>query len=659
MDDNYENNNKIQQAFDFSENEQTLLSDINGLGVALDNDFYEIQATEGSLDIFVELTFNHNEGNLDLFLFDSTGNEIASSNSLDDNEIIDFTVDKAGTYYIQVTSGDGTFSGNTYDLFWDDVIAENTFRTINGLNNNLQNPEFGSATEKGTRYTQLLRLGPQAYEDGLSEPRGAGLTTPLELPSARAVSNAIADQGEESIVNDFKLSDWFWQWGQFIDHDISLTEADTSGDSFPIPVPTGDPDFDSSGTGTQTIPLTRSIFDPATGTTNPREQINEITAFLDGSMVYGSDEATADFLRAKNGTGKLATSIGLNGEILLPTDSDGFLAGDIRVNEQLGLISVHTLFVREHNRLADKITDVLDNGNGSKADKLNELFEESGLSRGDFIYESARRLVGAEIQTITYNEFLPFLLGKNVLDKYTGYDETVDPGIFTEFSTGVFRFGHTMLSPQLLQVEDDGSYEAVALRDAFFQPGKIMEDGVDSLLKGLESQQPQEVDNLLIDDVRNFLRVSPENVFFFDLASLNIQRGRENGIADINTFRNAIGLSPYTDFDELTGGDSELAAKFASVYDSIDDVDLWIGGLAEQDVNGGVVGETISAIIIEQFSNLRDGDRFYFENDQYFQELKGILDQNIDNVSLANIIEDNSDVKIVGSAFTVNNPIVV
>ncbi|WP_094674510.1 peroxidase family protein [Hydrocoleum sp. CS-953] len=659
MDDNYENNNSIQQAFDFSENEQTLLSNINGLGVALDNDFYEIEATEGSLDIFVELTFNHNEGNLDLFLFDSTGNEIASSNSLDDNEIIDFTVDKAGTYYIQVTSGDGTFSGNTYDLFWDDVIAENTFRTINGLNNNLQNPEFGSATEKGTRYTQLLRLGPEAYQDELSEPRGGGLTTPLELPSAREVSNAIADQGEQSIANDFKLSDWFWQWGQFIDHDISLTEADTSGDSFPIPVPTGDPDFDPFGTGTQTIPLTRSIFDPATGTTNPREQINEITAFLDGSMVYGSDEATALSLRANDGTGKLATSIGPDGEILLPTDSDGnFLAGDIRVNEQLGLISVHTLFVREHNRLAQKTADVLDNGKGRKANKLNELFEESGLSRGDFIYESARRLVGAEIQTITYNEFLPFLLGKNVLDKYTGYDETVDPGIFTEFSTGVFRFGHTMLSPQLLQVEEDGSYEAVALRDAFFQPGKIMEDGVDSLLKGLESQQAQEVDNLLIDDVRNFLFGRP-GAGGFDLASLNIQRGRENGVADINTFRNAIGLSPYTDFDELTGGDSELAAKFASVYDSIDDVDLWIGGLAEQDVNGGVVGETISAIIIEQFSNLRDGDRFYFENDQYLKELKGILDKNIDKVSLANIIEDNSDVQIVGSAFTVNNPIVV
>ncbi|NES90681.1 peroxidase family protein, partial [Okeania sp. SIO2B9] len=214
------------------------------------------------------------------------------------------------------------------------------------------------------------------------------------------------------------------------------------------------------------------------------------------------------------------------------------------------------------------------------------------------------------------------------------------------------------LSPQLLQVEEDGSYEAVALRDAFFQPSKIMEDGVDSLLKGLESQQAQAVDNFLIDDVRNFL-FGPPGAGGFDLASLNIQRGRENGVADINTVRNAIGLSSYTDFDELTGGNSELAAKFASVYDSIDDVDLWIGGLAEQDINGGVVGETISAIIIKQFTNLRDGDRFYVKNDPYLKELEGIIDKNLDNVSLADIIEDNSDVKIVASAFTVNNPIVV
>ena len=106
------------------------------------------------------------------------------------------------------------------------------------------------------------------------------------------------------------------------------------------------------------------------------------------------------------------------------------------------------------------------------------------LSRGDFVYESARRLVGAKIQNITYKEFLPLLLDDNVIPEYQGYDVTVNPGIFTEFSTGLFRFGHTMLSPQLLKVDGDGNVDSVALRDAFFNPDAIVEGGVDSFLKG-------------------------------------------------------------------------------------------------------------------------------------------------------------------------------
>lgn len=665
MDDIFENNNIFDDAFKLSDDENTLLSDLGGLGVLLDDDFYEIEVTAGSLDLSIDLFFSHANGNIDLFLFDSDENQLSSSTSLTDNESLNFTVDKAGTYFIKVTSGevDGSgnpvFSGNTYDLLWDDVISDTTFRTINGSNNNLTHHEYG---EEGI---QLLRLSDPAYEDGYSEPRGGGIDTPLTLSSARAISNAIADQGNVSIPNSFNLSDWFWQWGQFIDHDIDLTEAGPLGEPFNIAVPTGDPDFDPFFTGTQEIPLTRSIFDPTTGfdpgdgSANPRQQINEITAFIDGSMVYGSTATVANALRANDGTGKMAVSIGTNGEVLLPTDGSGnFMAGDVRVNEQLGLTSVHTLFVREHNRLADKIANILDNGSGSKAKKLDELFEESQLSRGDFIYESARRLVGATIQVITYNEFLPALLGQNTLPDYTGYDDTVNPGIFNEFSTGVFRFGHTMLSPQLLRVENDGSYEAIALRDAFFQPSEIIADGVDSLLKGLDSQKAQEVDHLLIDDVRNFL-FGPPGSGGFDLASLNIQRGRDNGVADINTVRDALGLSTYTTFDELTGGDTALAAKFASVYNSVDDVDLWIGGLAEQEVNGGVVGETISAIVTQQFVNLRDGDRFFYENDEYIKVLQGSVSKKLDKVSLADIIENNSNVDIEGSAFTVNNPIVI
>ncbi len=658
MDDLYENNNTIQQSFDFSQDEQTLLSDLDGQGISLDEDFFEIEATIGSLDLSIDLMFSHANGNLDLFLFDSTGNQIASSTSLTDNEFINFTVAEAGTYYIQVTSGEvdalgePVFSGNTYDLLWDDVISETTFRTFNGLNNNLENPEYG---EEGI---QLLRLSDPAYDDGLSAPRTID-SDGDPLPSARAISNAIAAQDGVSIPNDSRLSDWFWQWGQFIDHDMGLTEGLATNDSFDIEVPLGDPFFDPDGTGTQVIPLNRAIFDPETGIDSPREQINEITAFLDGSMVYGSTQEVADSIRAFDGNGKLLTSVGDNGETLLPTDGAGnFLAGDIRVNEQLGLISVHTLFVREHNRLTDKIARILDRGRGRKSRKLNELFEESQLNRDDFIYESARRLVGAKIQVITYNEFLPLLIGDDTIADYDGYDATVNPGIANEFSSAAFRVGHTMLSPQLLRVEDDGSFEAIALRDAFFDPSAIVADGIDSLLKGLDSQEAQEIDNFIIDDVRNFL-FGPPGAGGFDLVSLNIQRGRDHGIADLNTVRSALNLDPYDDFDELTGGNTELANKFASVYDSIDDVDLWIGGLAEEQANGGVVGETFNAIIADQFTRLRDGDRFYFENDEYLQELKGIVDKNLDDVSLAKIIEANSDVDIAGSAFRVNNPIVV
>src|SRR4029079_6692173 len=100
---------------------------------------------------------------------------------------------------------------------------------------------------------------------------------------------------------------YIYAWGQFIDHDLDLTEPPTTGkESFNITVPAGDPQFDPNSTGAQVIPLSRSRYDATTGISaaNPREQINEITAWLDGSMVYGSDAATAASLRTMTG-GKL------------------------------------------------------------------------------------------------------------------------------------------------------------------------------------------------------------------------------------------------------------------------------------------------------------------------------------------------------------------
>ena len=146
------------------------------------------------------------------------------------------------------------------------------------------------------------------------------------------------------------MSAMVYAWGQFIDHDLDLTLTGTT-ESLPIPVPAGDPSFDPASTGAQVIPMKRSTFDPSTGATTARQQVNSITAWLDGSMVYGSDAGTAASLRTLQG-GRLKTSEGN----LLPTDSNGnFLAGDIRVGENPELTSLQTLFVREHNRLAARL----------------------------------------------------------------------------------------------------------------------------------------------------------------------------------------------------------------------------------------------------------------------------------------------------------------
>ena len=509
------------------------------------------------------------------------------------------------------------------------VAAE--FRSIDGTNNNLSDQNFGAAN------TQLIRLALPAYDNGLSEPRGGGDPNNSSLPSARLVSNEISAQST-SITNSLNASNWIWQWGQFLDHDLDLTPVNTtSPESFNIRVPTGDPFFDPNSTGNQEIALERSVFDP---NSSPRQQINEITAFIDASNIYGSNTTRANQLRGSNGT--LQMGLAQNGETLLTKDINGnFISGDTRANEQIALTATHSLFSREHNRLAGLIKQRLDDG---EIDLVTE-FINSGLTEDNFIYEATRKVVGAQMQKITYEEYLPVLLGENALSTFTGYDENIDPSISNEFSTAAFRVGHTQLSSTLLRLDNDGTVAAegnIALRDAFNNPDELDQFGADALLLGLASANAQEVDTLIIDDVRNFLFGQP-GMGGFDLASLNIQRGREHGIPDINTVRIALGLMPYNNFLELTGGNIELAMAFESVYASIDDVDLWIAGLAESHVNGGLVGETFWTILVDQFKRSRDGDRFFYQIDTEIADIM-LFDPDFDSTTLSNIIKRNSSI---------------
>jgi len=496
--------------------------------------------------------------------------------------------------------------------------------TFNGMGNNPANADWGSIR------VSFLRLSPPAYVDGLMSLAGG------TRPSARSVSNAISAQST-SVVNNRNLTDMVYVFGQFLDHDITRTVA-TTGDKQAIAVPTGDPQFDPSATGKATIPFTRSTFTPNSGesSTGPRQQNNWVTAFIDGSQIYGSDKDRALALRTLSG-GLLKTS---DGNMLpfntlgLENDNDAhfvddtqlFLAGDVRANENPGLASLQTLFVREHNRLA-----------ASYAVTEPRLTDEQ-------LYQKARKTVIAELQWIVYNEYLPALLGTKAMPAYSGYNANVNPGISNEFATAAYRFGHSMLDGEVGRLNNDGTEVtggALELAESFFNPTVFdnslsnHEGDIDPFLKSEVTGRAQEVDVTIDDAVRNFL-FGPPGSGGLDLAALNIQRGRDHGLADYNTMRASFGLPRVTTFAQITT-DTALAAKLKATYGNVDNIDAWVGGLAENHVAGGSLGPLFTKIIADQFTRLRSGDRLYFEA---WMSPEGIA--RIKSTSLSSIIQANT-----------------
>ncbi|MGE4313947.1 MAG: peroxidase family protein [Pseudobdellovibrionaceae bacterium] len=505
--------------------------------------------------------------------------------------------------------GDGGGEAPTGPLFH----AIDAVRNITGEGNNADHATWGMS------HTALMNAMDYAYDDGFSSPHDAN------MPNAREVSNVIFSQSGD-MYSSSGMSNLFWVWGQFIDHDLTLTTGG-QGEAYNIAIPQGDPYFDPYGTGTAEMSLTRSGYMEGTGTdaSNPRLQVNELTSFLDASQVYGSDAEKQAALRDTGGYMK----INADGTLPVQMGSMGpeFLAGDERANENVALTSMHTLFVREHNHWVDVL----------KADNP-EMSDEQ-------LYQTAKALVEAEIQHITYTEFLPALIGTSAIDAYSGYDSTVNPMISTEFATAAFRVGHTMLSSDIFRLNEDGSefaYGNLSLRDAFFRPDIIMtQGGIDEILRGVAGSMSQEIDASIIDDIRNFLFVGPGQGGF-DLATLNIQRGRDHGLEDFNSYREAYGLEKYQSFLELTDGNVELADRLEQLYGSIDNVDLWVGGLIEAPAAGALVGETFQAIIADQFTRVRDGDSFWYE-----ERLDDTYLNIINHTSLADIIQRNTDIEFL------------
>lgn len=507
-------------------------------------------------------------------------------------------------------------------------------RSIDGVGNNIANPTWGAID------IHLLRKSFADYPDGISAMAGPNRENP------RVISNAVVHQdtsGGTIIPDPRGLTDYVWAWGQFIDHDLGETPTDGPGTAF-IPVPTGDLWYDPEGDGGGLLPFRRSRIDFATGTdpNNPREQINVITAYLDGSAVYGSEQIRADWLRTFSG-GKLKTFDDPTVGPMLPyndgsipngggNDVTLFVGGDVRANETSSLTCMHTLWVREHNRLADEIAAA----NPGWTDEQ--------------IYQHARKIVGALLQKITYDEFLPALLGDGAIPPYSGYDPNVDASIATEFSTAAYRVGHTMLSPIVLRQDEFGDTIPAGnlpLRDSFFDPDKIMlEGGMEPIFRGLAAGQMQKVDAKVNDDVRIFLfNEIGSTPPAMDLVALNIQRGRDHGLPDYSSIRVAYGLAPVASYADITS-DPTIQAALASVYPDINDMDAWIPMIAEDLVPGSSLGETIHTILIDQFTRIRDGDRFWYEIDPDLSgDLAWIESQKLSDVIIRNTEIDEGEIQ--------------
>ena len=398
------------------------------------------------------------------------------------------------------------------------------YRSYNGSNNNIlnQRTSFGSAD------IILWREIAAAY--GSADPKNA--MGGAKRPSARKISNVVIDEPVTQF-NERELSSFVYVWGQFIDHDMTLTPNDTI-EYVPVKLPPDEIVF------TEEIPFYRSEVRAGTGKISQRQQSNLNTSWIDASMVYGSDETTARWMRTFK-DGKMKTSAGnylpwntVTGESNAAIDPKSptmandnghtvktFIAGDVRASEHPGILALHTLFVREHNRICARLI-------------------AQGIRNDEILYQTARKEVGALIQAITYQEFLPAI--GITLRPYRGYSDAVRPDITNIFATAGYRIGHTMVADDILTRDNNcqevppGEFDLVQV---FWTPQVLLDIKPEPFLKGFAAHTQYETDTKINSVLRNMLFGSPNDPvrFGIDLGSLNIQRGRDHGLPDYNTVR--------------------------------------------------------------------------------------------------------------------------
>lgn len=537
------------------------------------------------------------------------------------------------------------------------------YRTINGTCNNMLYPLNGAA------HSPFSRLLPAYYEDGIAQPHGYSQSVSKNSfkgpwPSPRFISWKMIKDLE---IEEPSMSHMFMGWGQFLDHDLTLAPifseeevicgCNFSSQCTPILVKSNDPVFgDSTPHMGECIPFTRSI--PVCSTNGKgmiaRNQINQLTSFIDASNVYGSDNELAKRLRL--GVGGLLKEGGRthsSGKGNLPYQEEKpvngqipfFEAGDERVNEQVGLTVMHTIWMREHNRIAKKLGEINRCWNDEK------------------IYQETRKIVGASIQVITYEEFLPMLFGSyydEYIPPYRHYNPFIDATIPNSFSAAAFRFGHSLVRPMLMRLDEN--YQPVKegplpLEKSFFSPIEYFKsNGTDPILRGLLVASAREVDEFVNSVLTSKLFTDGSKRLGVDLASLNIQRGRDHGIAPYRKWQEFCeSVFPGRNASFKYSRTENLMKAVYGTRGYTEGMDLWVGGLAEKKLPGAQVGPTFACIMALTFSKVRDGDRFWYQSPHVFRYFQR---QELKKVSLSKVICNNADNidEIQTNAFRIDQP---
>jgi hypothetical protein len=488
-------------------------------------------------------------------------------------------------------------------------------RTLDGSRNNLDHPTWGMA---GVQYR---RLAPANYADGRARP-----VTPAAAD--RYVSNRVFNDSSQNLFSENGVSQWGFAWGQFMDHTFGL-RATAGGESQPLPFNERDrlEEFTNS---LGVIDFARTPAAPGTGVTNPRQQINTIDSYIDGSSVYGNSADRLEWLRDGPVDGSMSNNsarLMLPDELLprrdargdpgaapptdlmgrlLATPTHAVVAGDVRANENIGLQATHLLFALEHNRIVDALPGFV-----PEEEKFN----------------IARRVVGAEQQFITYTEFLP-ALGLS-LSPYRGYNRNVDATLTNEFAALGYR-AHSMIHGELEPAGELADYTAeelesiesrgvemeivgdevefvVPLNVAFGNPDLMADIGIGPIMRGLGAEAQYKNDEQIDNQLRSVLFQVPKpgadpsvcldgpdlpDCFsgVLDLGAIDIARGRDHGLPRYNDLRRAYGLPAKASFTAITREATESFPRDPEIDRSkpIDDPDI-LDFVELRDRNGNVI----------------------------------------------------------------------